>query len=111
MKTKVFSIICALALCSCNKSNGDMTSTTNSEENTDFRAEGYVATTIIYDKTASSPCDYLLEAKGGEILEAMDLPEEFKKDGVKLWVKYIPQRRRSQCGTAQPIGIERVVRR
>ena len=48
--------------------------------------KNYAAATVLVYKRDG--CDFALELEGGEKLEPGKLPEEFQKDGLKVWVKY-----------------------
>lgn len=63
----------------------------------DFEKEGYVKATVVDSEL--SACPYLLQLEpvlnGPEVLirlEPTNLKEEFKKDQLPVWIKYVPQK-------------------
>ena len=56
----------------------------------DFLDESIVVTVV--DAKGLDGCSYLLETKDGRRLQAINLDDEFKKDGLKLRVHLEPSR-------------------
>jgi len=63
----------------------------------DFEKEGYVKATVIFYEVDA--CKYLLqlepELNGPDVLKRLEptiLKEEFKKDHLLVWIKYIPKK-------------------
>jgi hypothetical protein len=77
----------------------------------DLSAEGFVMAEVVHDRSKEAPCDYLLQLGDRTMLEPMALAEEFKTNGSKVWVKYSPQRRPSQCSGPTPISITDIRKR
>lgn len=69
---------------------------------------GFVSGSILHQKDKESPCDYLIKLDDGTILEPAGLADEFKKDGLKIWVQYVPSRRVSLCEGSMPANITEI---
>jgi hypothetical protein len=110
MKSLFLFALIALLFAQCNKSAGNLVEGSQTTK-VDYKAEGFTSATIVWDKTAEAPCNYLIHTKDGQILEAMDLSEDVKEDGTRIWLKWMAQRRPSQCSGAQPVGIQAIVKR
>ena len=75
MKNIIISI-CILFLFSC--SGGD--------ETTRMQKKGFVKATVINFELDG--CEYVLQLESGEKVEPANLDEEYKTDGLEVWVKY-----------------------
>ncbi|MBN1339174.1 MAG: hypothetical protein JXA03_07615 [Bacteroidales bacterium] len=53
-------------------------------------------------------CRWFILLEDGRLLEPIDLPEEFKKDSLNIWVGYMVQKRPSRCLEAMPVGISEI---
>ena len=69
---------------------------------------GFVSGSILYLKDKETPCDYLIKLDDGTVLEPAGLGEEFKKDGLKIWIQYVPSRRMSLCDGSVPANINEI---
>jgi hypothetical protein len=56
------------------------------DENTQMERKGFVKATII--NMDLDGCEYVLQLESGEKVEPVNLEEEFKADGLDIWVKY-----------------------
>lgn len=56
----------------------------------DFAAEGYLKATVIYYEVDA--CKYVLQLEDAKKLEPVNLKEEFKKDQLPVWIKYLPKK-------------------
>jgi hypothetical protein len=72
--------------------------------------EGYSKARIVHDEEAEAPCDYLL-LSGDQMMEPMELSKDFKQADLKVWLKYVPQRRQGRCEGALPIDITEIKKR
>jgi hypothetical protein len=69
---------------------------------------GFVSGSILHQKDKETPCDYLIKLDEGTLLEPTGLGEEFKKDGLKIWIKYVPSRRMSLCSGSIPANVDEI---
>jgi hypothetical protein len=69
---------------------------------------GFASGSIFFQKDKETPCDYLIKLDDGSLLEPAGLGEEFKKDGLKIWVQYAASRRVSLCENSMPITISEI---
>lgn len=53
----------------------------------DYSAKGYVKGTMT-DQSGLDGCGFLINLDSGEKIEPNKMWDEFKKDGMKVWVKY-----------------------
>jgi hypothetical protein len=67
--------------------------------------EGYKKGTVTQFKELSGNCTYQVDIESLGMAESLEFPRAFQKDGLAVWVNYSMQRRRSSCGTSQPIHI------
>jgi hypothetical protein len=63
---------------------------------------------VVHNENNMAPCDYLLKAQNGKILETRGLSREFKKDGLQVMIAFTPDRRPSICNESAPINIQRI---
>jgi len=82
--------------------------TTSSEETVDpqkMMGEGYLLGTIVYSDKEGD-CPYTIQMPGDKMefyyLDPINLEEEFKKDGQKVWIKFNGLRRMNRCDKATP---------
>lgn len=93
-----FSTALLLALTSCNKKSGTSSETNTPVEKTTEKTneaalikDGFVKASII-DKTGLDGCSFMIKLENELLLESNSIKEEFKKDSLKIWVKYIPKK-------------------
>ncbi len=97
-KSIIFSIL-VLVLVSCNCNKKTVAVETKKLENGFKKA-------IVY-KTNLEPCSYKLQVN--EIFyDPINLTENFKKDKLKVWVKFNGLRMKNRCSNLQPINIQEV---
>ncbi len=82
--------------------------TTTNTETVDpqkMRGEGYLLGTIVYSDKEGD-CPYTIQMPGDKMefyyLDPINLDEEFKKDGQKVWIKFNGLRRMNRCDKATP---------
>jgi hypothetical protein len=75
MKRVIFPILTTLLLISC---GGD--------ENTQMERKGFQKATII--NMDIDGCEYVIQLETGEKAEPSNLEEDFKADGLDVWLKY-----------------------
>ena len=63
----------------------------------------------IVNKTGLDGCFYLIELANGKYLEA-DIPAEFQKDGLKVWISFTPQEKASACMASQGASLVSIVK-
>ena len=74
-------------------------------------ADGYSIGVVQEDSNAEEPCEYLIEVKGMGLMEVGEIPKDYKKDGLKVWVKISPQRRQSICTGTTPGDLVEIKKR
>jgi maltose-binding protein MalE len=89
----------------------ETTTTTETTETVDPQkmiAEGYLLGTIVYSDKEGD-CPYTIQMPGDKMefyyLDPINLDEAYKKDGLKVWVKYTGLRRMNRCDKATPAEI------
>jgi len=70
--------------------------------------EGFTAGTIVQTKEEGN-CEWTIKLDNGLIYESLTMKEEFKKNDMKVYFKFIPQRRMSKCTNASPVEITEMV--
>ena len=65
--------------------------------------EGYTHATVI--NYTIDGCTYLLQLEDGKKLEPDNLKDEYKKDNLKVWIKYQPRKGNSICMAGEMITI------
>lgn len=63
---------------------------TTTEQKRDFVIEGYTQATVINYELDG--CKYILQLPDEKKLEPLNLPDEFKKDQLRVWIKYVPKK-------------------
>ena len=78
---------------------------------TNFEKEGYVKATII--KYEVENCGYIIELSDKKKLQPDQLADEFKKNKLKVWIKYsVPKKQiPTTCMAGQLIKIESIKKR
>ena len=104
-------ILLFLLIISCKSTKNNNTETdmntdtaTNSKE---MIADGYQKGVIVASKK-DNDCAYVIKIEDGNntnYLDPVDLPDEFKKDGVNIWFKYTLSRRPKRCDKADPVTL------
>lgn len=87
------------------------TETTTNTETMDpqkLMAEGYLLGTIVYSDKEGD-CPYTIQMPGDKMefyyLDPINLEETYKKDGLKVWIKFNGLRRMNRCDRATPAEI------
>ncbi|NNC83609.1 MAG: hypothetical protein HKN79_08525 [Flavobacteriales bacterium] len=74
-----------------------------SEEEMFFK--GYRKGAVVHDPELDGTCEYQIFLNLTEKLETLEFPEDFKENGLEVYVKYSLQRRPQQCEGSQPVDI------
>jgi hypothetical protein len=64
---------------------------------------GFVKATII--NYTLDGCSYMLQLEDGKKLEPVNLSEEFKKDNIKVWIKYQHYKGTSICMAGEMVTV------
>jgi hypothetical protein len=70
--------------------------------------DGYNKGVIIASKKEGD-CPYVIKIEDDNstnYLDPVDLPDDFKKDGINIWFKYTPSRRPKRCEKADPVTLD-----
>lgn len=100
-----------LSLSSCKssqKTESQQSTETKMEQKETFIKEGYTAGIITQTKEKGN-CEWTITLENGVKYESMVMKDEFKKDGMKVFFKFLPQRRMSRCANANPIEIIEII--
>ncbi len=123
MIPKSIFLVCTIMIFACGtvpKSDADLE--TNSAAEIEAKkemaaqmlADGYLPGRIIYSDLADD-CEYAIQFKDGEkdfyYVDPVNLPEEFRRDNVTVWVKYRNLRRMSRCEKADPVELTKIENR
>lgn len=106
----VVSVLSISACCpkkSKTKITSDQVVTIEQKSEKEMLEAGFQKASIVHFDEEKSPCNYLIEIEDSKLLlePQKELAPEFKVNKTLIWVKYQPQRRMSNCGNAQPVGI------
>lgn len=70
-------------------------------------SEGFTMGTITAHKDGSG-CPFTIKVDDSNIpylLDPVNIEDGFKKDGLMVWVKYIPMRMKNRCEGANPVTV------
>ncbi len=75
-----------------------------------MKAEGYVLGTIVYSEVEGD-CPYVIQlvSDPNTMLDPIDLAEDHKVNGQKVWFTYNPLRMKNRCDKANPVSLEKIV--
>lgn len=66
--------------------------------------EGYTAGVITQTKEEGN-CEWIIKLDSGLRYESLTMDDEFKKNNLNVFFKFVPQRRMSKCTNASPVQI------
>ncbi len=98
----VMSIVYFSTLQSCSLFSGAENKTAKPIADT-HEQDGFVNATII--NYSVDGCTFMIQLKGGKKLEPVNLKDEFKKDNLKVWVKYQHYKGNSICMAGEMVTI------
>ena len=76
-----------------------------------FVEQGFKKGTIV-DKTGLDGCGFMIKLENDKILEPSELDDQFKKEGIQVWVKYsIPKSLNSICMAGQLVKLTAIEKR
>lgn len=122
MSSKIVLIVLSFLFISCVSSQQRALVETNSAAEIEAKKyaaqkmmeDGYLPGRIIYSDLADD-CQYtiqLLEAgKEFYYVDPVNLPENFRRDNVTVWVKFKGLRRMNRCENASPVEIIEILNR
>lgn len=101
--------------CNSTKNTTEEVSSTETEKikmNEKLTAEGFQEAIIIASE-AENDCPYTLMIDNNKdmLYDPINLEEEYKINGKKVWVKYRPLRRQNRCAKASPVEITTIQKR
>ena len=64
----------------------------------------FVPVTVVDYKNLDG-CEYLLVKENGEKLQAVNLADSLKKDQLKLWIRYVPEKGMGICMAGEMIRL------
>ena len=108
-------ILLGLALfTSCNSAksnvNGESEPMATSEENLKMVEAGFMKGTVIHS-TKEGDCPYVIDVDDANydyMLDPINLDENYKADGAKIWFKFAGLRMPNRCEKANPVNITEI---
>jgi cytochrome c556 len=99
MKATIYMFLLAALLASC----GANKPTAEEAKRNDHMAQkmedaGYVPGEVIKGSGNDVACEFLVKLADETTVELIEMPEEFRKAGTEVWIKWMPHRRPSVCG-------------
>ena len=70
--------------------------------------KGDLVKAMVLDYNELDGCTYILELEDGTRLEPVELPESFRSDSLKVWVKYTIVKRASICMVGQMVTVNEI---
>ncbi|MDT0556478.1 hypothetical protein [Patiriisocius hiemis] len=103
------------ASCNTTKNTTEEVSSKNTEEikmSEKLIAEGFQEAIVIASEVEND-CPYTLMVNNNKdmLYDPINLEEEYKSNGEKVWVKYRPLRRQNRCTKASPVEITSIQKR
>ena len=111
-----FSVL-LIACSSTNKATSEEKNTTNTKEiemkTNEMLAAGFIKAEVVESREEGDcPYTFMINGKDGNYyLDPINLTDEYKKHGEKVWVKYSGLRRMNRCIKANPISINEIEKR
>lgn len=111
--TKSFIMVLALGIFSCNsgkKATDEAAMDEASGVSVDSKkmmADGFMSGTIVHSR-AEGDCPYTINVDSEDysyMLDPINLEEEFKADGTRIWFKFAGLRMANRCTKANPVNI------
>ena len=103
-------LLLATILMSCNstksKVDGESDQIENSEEENRMMEAGFLKGTIVYS-SAEGDCPYVIDVEDPNynMFDPVNLDENYKADGAKIWFKFAGLKMPNRCDKANPINI------
>ena len=111
-----FSVL-LIACSSTNKATSEEKNVTNTKEiemrTSEMLAAGFTKAEVVESKEEGD-CPFTLKMKNKDnvyYLDPINMTDEFKKHGEKVWVKYSGLRRMNRCIKANPVSINEIEKR
>ena len=111
-----FSVL-LIACSSTNKATSEEKNVTNTKEiemkTSEMLAAGFTMSEVVESKEEGD-CPFTLKMKNKDnvyYLDPINMTDEFKKHGEKVWVKYSGLRRMNRCIKANPVSIIEIEKR
>ncbi len=113
---KISLLLFSVLLFSCNSTNKTATNNTETETQMDAKKmmeEGFIKGVIVTsNKEGDCPITIQVETKEGTTLfDPINITEEYKKEGEKIWFKFGGLRMMNRCIKANPISIIEIQKR
>lgn len=93
-----------LSFSSCRVQNGNLQDIDKSTEIA-LLNDGYVKAIVLFFPNKGEECKFLIQLEDNQLLETFDLPDSFKTDSTKIWLKFGGQKRMSLCESTSPVAI------
>ena len=65
---------------------------------------------VIVDKTGLDGCSFLIQASDSIMYEPINMEDKYKKDGLRVYIKYKRSRKATTCMNGQPIIISEIIK-
>ena len=114
MKNVVLSIgliavmLCCGASCSSTQKAAEKGQDAASQiDETAMKEKGFTSGVIVYSDKEGD-CAYTISADNGATYDPINLEDEYKSDGMKVWFTFRGLRMMNRCAKANPIDIEEI---
>lgn len=107
----IITILLVFIASSCKTKKTTSSEESNTTEQVDTEDnKGLKTATIVDYSEKNEACHLLIQLEeDGSILQPINIPEELRKDGTKVWVSFSYSRRQQgPCPLGQPITIENI---
>ncbi len=109
-------LVLSIFLFSCNSTNNSVSNTSENRTQIDTKKmteEGFIKGIIVTSKVEGDcPVTIQVEGKDGPYyLDPINLEDNFKKEGEKIWFKFGGLRMMNRCEKANPISIIEIQKR
>ena len=103
---KAFQIFITAALCLAASCNSTKTTADKQAQDQAMIDQGYVSATVVLQPQEEG-CPVIIKTEN-EMLDPIDLSEDFKEDQLAVWVKFARLRRMNRCAMAGPVSITEI---
>ncbi len=109
MLAKVIYLCSFLLIFACNSTKNMNDSETSSEsDSVQMTEDGYSKATIMANRS-SEGCPYIMEVEGLSYkIDPINLDASYKKDAMKVWIKFTGLRMANRCEDANPVRIDEI---
>lgn len=106
----ILTILLVFTTSSCKSKKSTISEESSPTEQVDTEDnKGLKSATIVDYSKKNEACHLLILLEDGSILQPINIPEELRKDGTKVWLSFSYSRRQQgPCPLGQPITIDTI---